>query len=329
MFLVPVIVLGVIDKEQYFLSVTFGAFFVGVIDPGRAYGYRVTRMAAFALMGAVVTALAFWIASAAWGWVVLVTFVVTVAAGLTVTFGAHRFVAGTLLNVWFLIAIALPAGYKADQVTSHTWAQTLAWLAGSALWIAVTFIGWLARGRKDRAQPVPEIPGDISPRPLTRPLIAYAVLRAIALAIAVAIPFGLELPNADWMPIAALVAMKPSLAQSTLVGEQRLVGAFIGAVLAALVLLTIDNRTALEVIMIVVLTLGASIRFANYALYTAAIATGVLIGMGLPHPSNLTDEGRRVLFTFIGVGIGVLVMLVGNLLAKRSAQAPPPAPRPA
>ena len=328
-FLVPLIVLGAIDKEQYFLSAAFGALFVGLVDPGGAYGYRVTRMAAFALMGAAVTVLGFWIASAAWGWVVLVSFAVTLAAGLTVKFGAHRFVAGLLLNIWFLIAIALPAGYTLDHVTSYTWAQALAWLAGAALWIAVTWVGWLARGRKDRPQPMPEIPGDISPRELTRPLVAYAVLRAVALAIAVAIPFGLQLPNADWMPVAALVAMKPSLAQSALIGEQRLAGAFIGAVLAALVLLTIDNRVALEVIMIVVFTLGGAIRYVNYALYCAAIAAGVLIGMDLPHPSDLAAEGRRVLYTFIGVGIGVLVMLVANLLAKRSAPAPPPAARPA
>lgn len=46
------------------------------------------------------------------------------------------------------------------HITSHTWAQTLAWLAGAVLWIAVTFIVWLARGRKDQPQSVPKIPGD-------------------------------------------------------------------------------------------------------------------------------------------------------------------------
>jgi hypothetical protein len=40
-------------------------------------------------------------------------------------------------------------------------------------------------------------------------------------------------------------------------------------------------------------------------------------------PSNLGAEGERVLFTFIGVGSGVLVMLLANVLAKRDAKAPP------
>jgi hypothetical protein len=71
---------------------------------------------------------------------------------------------------------------------------------------------------------------------------------------------------------------------------------------------------------IVFLTLATSIRGVNYALYNAAVAAGVLIAMDLPHPTNFGAEGRRVLFTFIGVGIGFLVMLLGNLLAERTAK---------
>ncbi len=77
------------------------------------------------------------------------------------------------------------------------------------------------------------IRGDISPRKLTRPVTLFAVIRTLALSIAVAIAFGLHLPNAYWMPIATLVAMKPSLQQSALVAEQRLAGAIRGAAAAS------------------------------------------------------------------------------------------------
>jgi hypothetical protein len=46
------------------------------------------------------------------------------------------------------------------------------------------------------------------------------------------------------------------------------------------------------------------------------VAGAVLIGMGLPHPSSLADEARRIGFTFAGVGIAVVVMLLTNLLSK-------------
>jgi uncharacterized membrane protein YgaE (UPF0421/DUF939 family) len=128
------------------------------------------------------------------------------------------------------------------------------------------------------------------------------------------------------MPIAALVAMKSSLAQSTLAAMQRLAGAIIGAVVAALFLLTVDNKIVLEVVLVVLGTLAGSIRAVNYALYCAALAGAVLIADDLPHPTNLADEGRRVLFTFAGVGIAVIVMLLAGLLQKRTAKAAPAAP---
>ena len=124
-------------------------------------------------------------------------------------------------------------------------------------------------------------------------MILFALLRAVALPISVAIAFGLQVPNANWMPIATIVAMKPSLQQSALVAEQRVAG---------------------------------TIRAINYALYVAASAAVVLIAADLPNPSNLTAEGRRILFTFIGVGIAIIVMFLASLLQKRAAKAAPQSP---
>jgi len=124
-------------------------------------------------------------------------------------------------------------------------------------------------------------------------VILFALLRAVALPISVAIAFGLQVPNANWMPIATIVAMKPSLQQSALVAEQRVAG---------------------------------TIRAINYALYVAASAAVVLIAADLPNPSNLTAEGRRILFTFIGVGIAIIVMFLASLLQKRAAKAAPQSP---
>ena len=149
------------------------------------------------------------------------------------------------------------------------------------------------------------------------------MIRAVAVSIAVAIAFGLQLPNAYWMPIAAIIAMKPDLQQSTFFAVQRVAGTVLGAVVAALVLLAVDNRTALEVIVVVLFAVAASIRFVNYAWYTAAMAAGLLIAMDVPHPSNFADEGRRILFTFAGVGIAVIVMFLADRLQKRAAKATP------
>jgi uncharacterized membrane protein YccC len=168
-----------------------------------------------------------------------------------------------------------------------------------------------------------EIMGQAS---ITTTLDLYGHLCTVALA------FGLKLSHGYWMPIAAMVAMKPSLDQSTLIAAQRIAGALIGAAAAALLLLMPASEhglrlfavsRGLEVVALVLLMHGVAIRFWNYALYTGAIAAGVLILIDLPQPSNYAAEGYRVLWTLCGVGIGVLVMLLAGLLARRTAKAPP------
>jgi len=331
--LVPLVVFWAIGHEEYLLSALFGLLFTVLADPGGGYANRASHIAIFALIGAGVTALGFGIGGDAWGWLVLAAFAVTLVAGLAVTFGVHRFVAAYLLNIWFIIALGLGFSFHHHaHITSYTWAQVLAWAGGSALWIAVTFIAWLIRGREDRPQPVAELPGDTSRRKLTLPLIMFAVIRAIALAATTALAFGLDLSHGYWMPIAAIIAMKASLDQTTVTAVQRLVGALIGAVAAGLLLLIPANEhglrlfaieRGLEVVALVILINGVAIRFWNYALYCGAIAAGVLIFVDLPQPSDYAAEGDRVLWTLCGVGIGVLVMFLAGLLARRTAKTPP------
>ena len=325
--LIPLVVLGVLDQEKYFVSMLFAVLFMEASDPGGEYGYRMSHLALFAVTGALLTALGFGLGGAAWGWVVLALFVITLVAELAVKYGLHRFVAALLLNIWFVIALSVQAGYRLDHTHTSAWAQALAWLIGSALVFAYVTVLWLARGRTAQPQPVADvIPGSTEPVPLTKQVILFAVIRAVAVAAAAAIAFGLHQPNADWMPVSALAAMKPNLQQSALAAEQRLAGTIVGAAVAALFLLTVHNKIALALVIVVLGALAGAIRTVNYTWYCAAVAGAVLIGLDLPHPSSLADEGRRILFTFIGVGIAVLVMFLANQLAKRTP-APHQAPQ--
>jgi hypothetical protein len=328
--LVTLAVLHLVNQEKYFLAVVFAELFTGVSDPGGEYGYRMSHLAVFGGAGTLLTALGFGIGGDAWGWVVLAAAVVTLLGGLAVRFGMHRFVASLLLNIWFVIVLSVQAGYSQEHVHVSPWAEALAWLIGSAVTLAVLNVLWLARGRTAQAQPVADLfPGDTKPVPLTRPVILFAVIRAVAVALAAGIAFGLHQPNADWMPVSAIAAMKPSLEQSALAAEQRLAGTIVGAVVAAVFLLAVDTKIVLEAVIVVLGALAGAIRGVSYAWYCAAVAGAVLIGLDLPHPSNLADEGRRILFTFIGVGIAVLVMFLASQLAKRTpgtAQPQPAAP---
>jgi uncharacterized membrane protein YccC len=239
----------------------------------------------------------------------------------------HRFVAALLLNIWFVVALSVQVGYRLDHTHINAWAQAHALLIGSALVFVYVSVMWLARGRMAQQQPVADVyPGSTQPVPLTKPVILFAVIRAVAVAGAAAIAFGLHQPNADWMPVSALAAMKPGLQQSALAAEQRLAGTIVGAAVAALFLLTVHNKIGLAVVIVVLGALAGAIRTVSYAWYSTAVAGTVLMGMDLPHPSILADEGRRILFTFIGVAIAVLVMFLADLLSKRATASAKPGP---
>jgi hypothetical protein len=335
--LVPLVVFWAIGYEQYLLSAVFGVLFAALADPGGGYRQRAFSIFVFGAIGAGLTALGFGIGGDAWGWLVLAAFAVTLVAGLAVMFGVHRFVAALLLNIWFIIALAVAFSlHHHTHITQYTWAQTVAWAGGSLLWIALTFGAWLVRGRHDEQPPIAEVPGGTSRRKLTPPLITFAVLRALVMAGTVAIAFGaISASHGYWLAIAAIVAMKPSLEQSMLIGVQRVAGALIGGVAAGLLLLIPANvhglrlfatHRALEVVALVLLIHGVGTRFYNYALYYSAISAGVLLLIDLPQPTNYSDEGYRLLWTLCGAAIGVFVMLLAGLLGKRRTAKVPPQP---
>jgi hypothetical protein len=329
--LVPLVVFLAIGHEEYLSSALFAVVYAVLADPGGSYGRRTRVNAGFGLTGAAVTALAFGVGGDAWGWLVLAAFGVTLVAGLAMAFGAHRFVEGLLLSIWFIIALGAASSFHHAHITSYTWAQVLAWVGGSALWIAVTFIEWLIRGREERPQPFPELPSDTARHALTPPMIGFALIRAVAIAGTVAIAFGLNLSHGYWFAISATIAMKGSLDQTTLTAVQRIVGTLIGAAAATLVLLIPASEhgpnlfsitIGLAVVALVVLVHAVAMLFWNYAFYTAALTAGILILSDLLRPSDYATEGARVAWTLCGVGIAVLVMLLASLLAKRATKAP-------
>ncbi|MFF2653907.1 FUSC family protein [Streptomyces sp. NPDC058045] len=327
--LVPLVVFWAIGHEEYLLSALFGLLIAALGDPGGGYGHRASSVVVLTLIGAGVTAVGFAVGNQAWGWLTGVAFGVTLVGGLAVAFGVRRFVNALLLNVWLIVSLGLAFNlHRASPViTSHIWAQVLAWVGGAMLWIVLTFAEWLIRSRRDLPQPFTELPGDISRRKLTVPLVVFAVARAVVIAGAVALAFGLDLSNGYWIPIAAIVTMKPSLQQTTLVSVQRLCGALLGAGVAMLLLLLPASETGLtlfvmkrglEVVALVLLMHAVGIRFLNYALYSAAVAAGVLILIDVPQPSHYSSEGYRVLWTLCGAGMGLIVLLLAGLLSRRT-----------
>ena len=75
----------------------------------------------------------------------------------------------------------------------------------------------------------------------------------------------------------------------------------------------------------IIATVAGAFRGANYAIYCICMAAVVLIVDDVSNPSNLSAEGRRALFTIIGLGIGLVVLVLAGLINKHSAKKASPA----
>jgi hypothetical protein len=336
--LVPLLVLKAVDHEELWLSFTFAVLFTMVSDMvvSSPYATRLRWSLGFVLVGTLLTALGYLLGGATWSLVALAVFVTTLLSYLMAVYGRRGALAGILLNMWFLVSLSV--ALSLHKSPAQTWPligpQALAWLAGGVLWMVVAWALWmLQQGRRAREQQgqehqaqgqqatsaAPSSP-DTAPASadLAAPLVVFALLAAVAVAIATAIAWGFAIPNADWMPVATVVAMKSRLADSISIAAQRVAGTLIGAIASAILLSFVHDQTVIIVIMVVVCALGVALHEVNYALYCACIAMIVLTALGLPHPGDLADNWQRVAWTFVGVGIALVVMFLADVVHPRA-----------
>jgi uncharacterized membrane protein YccC len=313
---VPLVVVVSLGVPQYWLSLAFGVLFAALSDPGADHPYanRVLWLAGVAVGGALLTALGFALGRGDWGPVALVAALATLLSGFAAAYGKHAAYVAYLLLIWLLIALALPRSYPFVPWPAQPWPQALAWLAGGALWILLTFV--VSVRKRDR-QPSPSDPAQHTALvSLSQPLILFSALRAVAVALTVAIAWGFTLPHADWMPVATIVVMKPDHDEALFVAEQRVAGTILGALLAAGLLTAVHDRALLAVFIAVGGALGGAMRNANYAIYCVFVSAVVLTCLGLGHPGSLANNWERVGWTLAGVAIGLGVMLLAGLATK-------------
>jgi uncharacterized membrane protein YccC len=76
---------------------------------------------------------------------------------------------------------------------------------------------------------------------------------------------------------------------------------------------------------VVLIVHAVAVLLFNYALHTPAVAAAVLTLADLAQPTDYSAEGSGVLSTLCGVAIGLAVMLLGGVLARRGNATPQPA----
>jgi hypothetical protein len=131
----------------------------------------------------------------------------------------------------------------------------------------------------------------------------YALLLALTGLTAQGIAQLLHFPNAYWIPMTALIIMKPDLLLTNARSIARVAGTFAGAALATLLAITLrPDGVWLSLLIIVSMYLAYALQNVNYALYsiplTAYIAFILAVGKT---PEGSTAEHRVVATAFAGV----------------------------
>ncbi|HEX4012391.1 MAG TPA: FUSC family protein [Candidatus Cybelea sp.] len=134
---------------------------------------------------------------------------------------------------------------------------------------------------------------------------------SLVLAVAMVLGRHFSVDRGYWIPMTAAIVLKPDFQTTFVRGVARIGGTLVGAVVATLVLALVRGHAQFEVAGILIATAVAYLTFSpNYALFTIAITSFVVLVLGMRGLPGTTTIDVRVLDTLAG---GALAM-VGYLL---------------
>src|SRR5580700_2921120 len=130
---------------------------------------------------------------------------------------------------------------------------------------------------------------------------------AIVLAIAMALGRHFEADRGYWIPLTAALVLKPDFQTTFVRGFGRIAGTLVGAVVAALVIALVRGHPIAQLAGLIAAAAAAYLTFnPNYALFTIAITSFVVIVLSLRGLPGTTTIDIRVLDTLAG---GALAMI--------------------
>jgi uncharacterized membrane protein YccC len=130
---------------------------------------------------------------------------------------------------------------------------------------------------------------------------------AIVLAVAMALGRHFAADRGYWIPMTAALVLKPDFQTTFVRGFGRIAGTLIGAVVATLVIALVRGHPVAQVAGLIAAAAAAYVTFnPNYALFSIAITSFVVIVLGMRGLPGTTTIDARVLDTLAG---GALAMI--------------------
>jgi hypothetical protein len=139
----------------------------------------------------------------------------------------------------------------------------------------------------------------------------YALLLALTGFVSQGIAHLLHFHNAYWIPMTALIIMKPDLLLTNARSIARLAGTFVGASLATLVAMTLrPDGIWLSVLIVLSMYLAYALQNVNYALYAVPLTSYIAFILALGRTPEASTAVDRVLATAIAGAIAMLIHAV-------------------
>ena len=153
----------------------------------------------------------------------------------------------------------------------------------------------------------------------------YAVRLSATVAVAGTVQHLTALPNGYWVPMTALIVLKPDFQQTFFRGVERVIGTVLGAGLATLLVhaLRLDLVTTAELI-VVFAWLGYALINVNYALYAVCLTAYIVFLLDFGGLGTHVVAMHRTVNTALGGGLALL-SYVTVLLSRWHLRLPEPA----
>ena len=143
------------------------------------------------------------------------------------------------------------------------------------------------------------------------PAFRHAVRLAVVIPLATAISFVLPWQRGYWLPLSALIVLKPDFAATISRGVARIIGTGIGVLAGAAIVATLHPAGLTLIALIAVCTwAGYTVFAANYAIFAIFLTAFVILLTSAGEDSALATVENRGFDTLIGGGLAILAYLL-------------------
>jgi Fusaric acid resistance protein-like len=239
---------------------------------------------------------------------------------LTARTGGYSWV-GQQCVVTFLVASAFPASLHAAA------ARGLLLLAGGALQLVLSSIllrlfrdlrtRLLDLARYLRAEELAlraalvETADSVRQRRFVNSALPYSLRLAVALAVSTEIYRKLDYPSGYWIPMTALLVLKPGVTDTVSRAIARVLGTLCGAIVVSFCLAYVDpGPVVLATFAVLFAWFAYGILNVNYALFSLAITGNIVFLLALNQIPGPTIAKNRTVCTLLGGAIALCVRLV-------------------